>query len=82
MSITFPGTLTGAEQTGFTSPTYTTAADNAPDFNAKQVAVTAVGGTQAGVTAHSVSSPFFDVGMEAEGHAVARETESDYGPYR
>lgn len=58
MSIAFPGTITGAPQTGFTSPTYTTTADNAPDFNAKQVAVTALGGTQAGVTAHSVSSPF------------------------
>jgi len=58
MSISFPGTLTGAVQTGFTAPTYTTAADNAPDFNAKQVAVTAVGGTQSGVIPHSVSAPF------------------------
>jgi hypothetical protein len=30
----------------------------APDDNGKQVAVTALGGTQAGVTPHSVSSPF------------------------
>jgi hypothetical protein len=32
--------------------------DQAPDVNAKQYAVTALGGTQAGVTVHSVSSPF------------------------
>lgn len=58
MSITIPGSLTGAPQTGFTSPVYTTVSDNAPDFNAKQNAVTAIGGTQAGVLAHSVSAPF------------------------
>jgi hypothetical protein len=33
-------------------------ADVAPDINGKQVAITALGGTQAGVTAHSVASPF------------------------
>lgn len=50
--------ITGGLQTGFTAPTYTHAADVAPDDNGKQVAVTALGGTQAGVTVHSVSSPF------------------------
>lgn len=50
--------VTGAAQTGFTSPTYTLSADMAPDVNAKQNAVTALGGTQAGVTAHSAASPF------------------------
>lgn len=50
--------VTGGAQTGFTSPTYTHVADTAPDVNAKQVAVTAAGGTQAGVTVHSVASPF------------------------
>lgn len=58
MAITFPATITGAAQTNFTAPTYTTTIDNAPDSNGKQVAIIAVGGTQAGVTAHSVSSPF------------------------
>lgn len=58
MSITIPGSLTGAPQTSFSSPVYTTVADNAPDFNAKQNAITAADGTQAGVLAHSVSSPF------------------------
>nr|UJQ85601.1 MAG: hypothetical protein 2 [Leviviridae sp.] len=55
-SLTSP--ITGGAQTGLTSPTYTHVADSAPDVNGKQVAVTALGGTQTGVTAHSVSSPF------------------------
>jgi hypothetical protein len=50
--------VTGGSQTGFTSPTYTLTDDLAPNANGKQVAVTAVGGTQTGVTTHSVSSPF------------------------
>lgn len=58
MSWTLTSPVTGAAQTGFTSPTYTHVADTAPDVNGKQVAVTALGGTQAGVTAHSVASPF------------------------
>jgi len=55
-SLTSP--ITGAPETSFTSPTYTHIADQAPDVNSKQVAVTALGGTQTGVTAHSVASPF------------------------
>jgi hypothetical protein len=55
-SLTTP--VTGAAQTGFTAPTYTVAADVAPDVNGKQNAVTALGGTQAGVSIHSVQSPF------------------------
>jgi hypothetical protein len=58
MSFTLTSPVTGAAQTGFTSPTYTLTTDNAPDNNGKQVAVTAVGGTQTGVTTHSVASPF------------------------
>lgn len=50
--------VTGAAQTNFTSPTYTLSADTAPDFNGKQHAVTALGGTQAGVRTHAVSDPF------------------------
>lgn len=50
--------ITGGAQTGFTSPTYTFVADTAPDSNGKQVAITALGGTQTGVTVHSGSSPF------------------------
>lgn len=50
--------VTGAAQTGLTSPTYTLTADIAPDSNGKQHAVTALGGTQTNVVAHSVSRPF------------------------
>lgn len=55
-SLTTP--VTGAAQSGLTSPTYTVALDTSPDANARQYAVTALGGTQTGVTPSSVSSPF------------------------
>lgn len=58
MSFSLTSPVTGASQTGFTTPTYTLTVDTAPDVNAKQWAVTALGGTQAGVSAHSVASPF------------------------
>lgn len=59
MAITITSPVTGAAQTGLTSPTYTVVADTAPPGNpGRQVAVTALGGTQTGVTAHAVSSPF------------------------
>jgi len=56
MSLTSP--VTGAAQTGFTSPTYTLTSDIAPSPNGKQYAVTGLGGTQTGVDAHSASKPF------------------------
>lgn len=58
MAITIPGSVTGAAQTGLTTPTYTTTADTPPDINSKQAAITALGGTQTGVTTHSVAAPF------------------------
>lgn len=58
MTVTVTSPVTGGAQTGFTSPTYTLVDMAAPDVNAKQKAVTALGGTQAGVTVHSSSSPF------------------------
>jgi len=58
MSFNLTSPITGGAQTGFTAPTYTHVADVAPDVNGRQVAVTALGGTQAGVTVHSVASPF------------------------
>lgn len=58
MSITLTGAITGGAQVGFTSPTYTGVADNAPDNRSKQAAYTSVGGTQVGVTSHSVNAPF------------------------
>jgi len=58
MAITIPASITGAAQTGFTTPGYTTVADTPPDVNSKQNAVTALTGTQTGVDVHSVSKPF------------------------
>lgn len=58
MAFALTTPVTGAAQTGLTSPTYTIALDTSPDANARQYAVTALGGTQTGVTASSVSSPF------------------------
>lgn len=50
--------ITGTTQTGLTTPTYTIAADSNPDTNGKQYYVSALGGTQTGVLAHSVAAPF------------------------
>lgn len=58
MSFALTSPITGLAQTGLTSPTYTHVTDSAPDITGKQVAVTALGGTQTGVTTHSMSSPF------------------------
>jgi len=58
MSINLSSPVTGSAQTGFTSPTYTMLADSDPENHARQWYVSAVGGTQTGVTTHSVSSPF------------------------
>jgi hypothetical protein len=58
MAMTLSSPVTGGAQTGFTAPTYTLTADTPPDANSKQWAVTAIGGTQAGVTTHSVAAPF------------------------
>lgn len=58
MTVSISTPVTGAAQTGLTSPTYTVVSDQAPDVNAKQWAVTALGGTQTGVVPHSIASPF------------------------
>jgi hypothetical protein len=58
MTITVTSPITGTAQTGLTAPTYTLTSDLAPDTNGKQNAVTALGGTQTGVTSHSVAAPF------------------------
>lgn len=58
MTINVTSPVAGATQTGFTTPTYTLVADVAPDSNGKQQAVSAIGGTQAGVVVSSVSLPF------------------------
>lgn len=58
MSFTPASPITGAAVTGLTSPTYTILADVAPSINGKQYAVSALGGTQAGVDVNTVSKPF------------------------
>lgn len=60
MTISVTSPLSGGAQTGFTAPTYTLVDDVAPSgSNAKQYAVSALGGTQpAGVDVHAVSRPF------------------------
>lgn len=58
MALTLSGSVTGAAQTGFTSPTYTLTTDRAPENNGIQAIVTAHGGTQSGVLDHSVANPF------------------------
>jgi hypothetical protein len=50
--------VTGAPETGLTSPTYTLATDVAPDVNGVARAVTTLGGTQTGVEVSSTSNPF------------------------
>jgi hypothetical protein len=58
MSFAPSSPVTGSAQTGLTSPTYTITSDTPPAPNAKQYVVTALGGTQTGVDAHSVARPF------------------------
>lgn len=58
MAVALTSPVTGGAQTNFTTPTYTVTQDTAPDNNGKQYAVTAIGGTQAGVIANSVAAPF------------------------
>jgi hypothetical protein len=59
MTVAVASPVTGAAETGLTSPTYTHVADTPPNAWSKQYAVTAIGGTQAGVdTASSVAKPF------------------------
>lgn len=58
MSFTPDTSITGGAYTGGTSPTFTLAGDTPPERNALQWVVTALGGTQTGVTANSASSPF------------------------
>lgn len=58
MTMVLSSPVSGSAQTGFTSPTYTLTEDAAPASNMKQWAVTALGGTQAGVTVHSATKAF------------------------
>ncbi|DAD52402.1 coat protein [ssRNA phage SRR5466725_4] len=59
MSINVTSPITGSAQTGFTSPSWVVVPDTAPPGNpGEQVAVSSGTGTIAGVTFHSIASPF------------------------
>lgn len=58
MTWTVAAALTGSAQTGFTAPVYNNVVDFAPSLFGKQVAVTSLGGTQVGVSAHAANNPF------------------------
>jgi len=58
VTISLSTPITGAAQTGFTTPTYTLTTDTPPNVNGKQWAVSAIGGTQTGVDINTVSKPF------------------------
>lgn len=58
MTVAYTTPVTGGAQTGLTAPTYTLTSDTAPDVNAKQFAITALGGTQTGVITSSIAAPF------------------------
>jgi hypothetical protein len=79
MSFSLTSPVTGGAQTGFTTPTYTLVTDNFPDVNGKQVAVSALGGTQAGVTVHSVSSPFTIAAVRPKAYKVLGKTNPTTG---
>ena len=77
MTFSLTSPITGAAQTGFTTPTYTHVADTAPDVNGRQVAITALGGTQAGVTVHSVASPFSITFFRPKAYKVGKDEPGD-----
>lgn len=59
MSIDISSPFNGGAMAGFTSPTYDYVNDEVPPGVAgEQIAIDTIGGTQASVNAHSVSSPF------------------------
>lgn len=58
MAITISSPVTGATVSGLTSPTYTITQDTNPSVVSKQWFVSALGGTQTGVTSHSIANPF------------------------
>lgn len=59
MSVIITSPITGAAQTGLTSPTYTVVNDTPPvNVIGIQRTVSALGGTQTGVDVHSISRPF------------------------
>lgn len=64
MSFSLSSPVTGSAQTGFSAPTYTVVADTAPTSSGKQYAVSAIGGTQAGVDSSSSPSRPFTITLQ------------------
>jgi hypothetical protein len=58
MSFSLTTPLTGGTVSGLTTPTYTLQESSGPTPKSKQYYVSALGGTQTGVAAHSVAKPF------------------------
>ena len=58
MAINLSSPVTGAPQTGLTSPAYTLVQDKEPVPNSRQWVVSALGGTQPGVDPSCASAPF------------------------
>jgi hypothetical protein len=59
MTIAVASPVVGATTyTSLTNPTYTIAADQAPDVNGRAYVVTTLGGTQTGVEVSATSNPF------------------------
>lgn len=59
MALTVTSPLVGATTSYLTNPTYTLVEDRAPDpQNSKQFAVSALGGTQTGVSISTLNDPF------------------------
>lgn len=59
MALSLSSPVTGAAQTGLTTPGFVIVADTPPAINMKQWVVSSIAGTQPGVLAHTLSSPFF-----------------------
>lgn len=59
MAVSLSTPVTGLAQTGLTTPGFVLTTDTPPAVNMKQWVVASLTGTQAGVAAHSISSPFF-----------------------
>jgi hypothetical protein len=58
MAISLSSPVTGGTMSQFTTPTYTVVSDTPGVSNSKAWVITATGGTQTNVRAHSVSDPF------------------------
>lgn len=58
MTVALSSPVTGSAQTGHSAPTFTVVADQAPNNQSKQYAVTGNGGTGPFAAVHAASKPF------------------------